>query len=130
MTARRLIARAPEGQTVLVVDDHAGFRAGIRRLLERQRYRVVEAVDGRDALARAVELRPDVALVDVHLPDLDGFAVASGLRSGGMTGVILLTSTHAVADYAERVSASAANGFVDKADLSAEVILAAVAAPR
>ena len=62
------------GVTVLIVDDHAGFRAHARRLLECEGYRVVgEAEDAESAVAAARAHEPALALVDVHLPDADGF---------------------------------------------------------
>src|SRR5690349_19372536 len=63
--------------SVLIVDDHPSFRASARRLLEAEGYLVVgEAPDGASALSRAAELAPDLVLLDVALPDQDGFEVA------------------------------------------------------
>lgn len=120
-------APAPRAQTVLVVDDHDGFRERMRRLLERHGYRVFEATDGAGAIASATRRVPDIALLDVHLPDMDGFAVAHGLRRDGMLGAILLISTHAEDDYVERIRTSSADGFINKADLSIETITAMLA---
>ena len=65
--------------SVLIVDDHSGFRRRARRLLEAEGYAVVgEAGDGADGVAAARELAPDLVLLDVNLPDTDGFAVARG----------------------------------------------------
>jgi len=62
--------------TLLLVDDHAGFRARARALLEAEGFDVVgEAVDGRSGVETAARLHPDVALVDIGLPDIDGFTV-------------------------------------------------------
>ena len=134
MTPAEPSARPTVAQTVLVVDDHDGFRAGIRRLLERHGYHVVEAVDGAQASARAAAVAPDLVLLDVHLPDVDGFTVATRLRRAGTAGAIVLTSTHPAIDYAARLRASTADGFIDKADLSAAAIAAVLArrpvAPR
>ena len=70
--------------TVLIVDDHPGFRASARMLLEAEGFDVVgEAGDGRSGLDAAAELQPDVVLLDIQLPDMDGFAVAAGLDSNG-----------------------------------------------
>lgn len=113
--------------TVLVVDDHDGFRARIGLLLERHGYRVLEAADGTSAIRRAADARPDVALVDVQLPDVDGFEVARRLRRAGTVRVILLTSTRPAGDYGDRVADSAADAFLDKAELSARAIAAALA---
>jgi len=115
--------------TVLVVDDHDGFRARTRRLLERDRYRVVEAADGAQAIARADAEHPDVVLLDVHLPDMTGFEVAAALRRAGGPARILLTSTHPANDYAQQISGSGADWFIDKADLSTAAIAALLAAP-
>ena len=66
---------------VLIVDDHPSFRASARRLLEAEGFAVVgEAGDGAEALARAAELDPELILLDVQLPDLDGFEVARRVR--------------------------------------------------
>jgi len=124
MTARSTGARLPRAQTVLVLDDHAGFRQSTRRLLERHRYRVVEAGDGASAVRELAASRPDLVLLDVHLPDADGFDVATRLRAMDSTPTIVLISTHPAADMADRLGGSAADGFIDKAELSASTIAA------
>ena len=105
-------------RTVLVVDDHAGFRELARTVLEEGGYSVVgEACDGVTALAANRRLRPDAVLLDVHLPDMDGFAVAAALGLERPPPRVVLTS----ADEDERVgsllSRSGALGFVPKAAL-------------
>jgi DNA-binding response OmpR family regulator len=110
-----------------VVDDHEGFRQQTRRLLERHAFRVVEACDGASAIRQAAAERPDLVLLDVHLPDIDGFEVATGLRAAGTVGAIVLISTHPAADMADRLRTSVADGFIDKADLSASTIAAMLA---
>jgi DNA-binding NarL/FixJ family response regulator len=105
--------------SVLIVDDHAGFRAAARRLLESEGYAVVgEAADGAGAIAAARELEPDVVLLDVQLPDLDGFAVASRLTGEGMRAAIVLVSSRDGDDYGSLASDSGARGFIAKSDLS------------
>jgi DNA-binding NarL/FixJ family response regulator len=106
-------------RTVLVVDDHAGFRARARLLLEAEGYEVIgEAADGETALAEAARLRPDVVLVDVQLPDLDGFDVASRLTGDGHAPAVVLTSSRDWSDSAELIVRSGARGFVPKDQLS------------
>jgi two-component system nitrate/nitrite response regulator NarL len=106
-------------RTVLVVDDHASFRELARALLEEGGYSVVgEAVDGVTALAACRRLRPDAVLLDVHLPDMDGFAVCAALGLERPAPRVVLTS----ADEDERVGSllhrSGALGFVAKAALA------------
>lgn len=107
----------------LVVDDHEGFRAAARRLLESEGWTVVgEATDGASALEAAAVLRPDVVLLDVGLPDIDGFAVAERL-AGGSADVVLVSSRDREA-FGERLAACAAVGFIAKGDLDGALLRA------
>ncbi len=112
------------GRTVLIVDDHPSFRASARRLLEAGGYKVLgEAEDGGAALAAAQRLRPDLVLLDVRLPDIDGFEVTRRLLdANGPTPQIVLTSSHDSFDLGEAIGASGARGFIAKSELSAEAI--------
>ena len=99
MCAARASARVSAmGATVLIVDDHAAFRASARALLESDGFEVVgEAADGA-SVAEAVErLRPAIVLLDVQLPDLDGFDVAARLPPGGP--VVVMTSTRSISAF-------------------------------
>jgi DNA-binding NarL/FixJ family response regulator len=111
-------------KTALIVDDHPSFRASARRMLEADGYDVVgEAEDSDAALAAAEQLRPDLVLLDVRLPDVDGFEVARRLlNADGRIPQIVLVSSHDSSDFGEAVSASGACGFVPKSELSAEAI--------
>jgi CheY-like chemotaxis protein len=109
--------------TVLIVDDHAGFRRMARRMLENGGFDVVaEAVDAAGALAAVHEHRPQLVLLDVQLPDLDGFAVAEALAVGAGPPVVVLTSSRSASDYGSRIGRSPAQGFVPKAELSGSVL--------
>jgi DNA-binding NarL/FixJ family response regulator len=115
------------GTTVMIVDDHPSFRASARRMLEADGYEVVgEAADGASALALALDLRPDLVLLDVQLPDLDGFDVAERLTAGDGAPAVVLTSSRDSADFGPLVARSGARGFVAKAELSGEAIAALV----
>jgi DNA-binding NarL/FixJ family response regulator len=110
--------------TVLIVDDHPSFRATARLLLESEGFDVVgEAADGTTGLRAARELQPDLVLLDVQLPDVDGFQVAAELTGGGAGPAVVLTSSRDEADFGPLVSASGARGFVPKAELSGEALL-------
>ena len=109
--------------TLLIVDDHAGFRSLARRLLTTGGFDVVgEAADGHAAVGAARTLRPDVVLVDVQLPDIDGFEVTARLRDGEAGPAVVLISTRDRADYGPRVDRCGARGFIPKAELSATAI--------
>jgi DNA-binding NarL/FixJ family response regulator len=117
--------------TLLIVDDHAGFRALARRLLGSGGFDVVaEAADGRAGVAAARELRPDVVLLDIQLPDIDGFEVLARLRDGPAGPAVVLTSTRDRADYGQRVDRSGASGFIPKAELSGAAVLAVIGSGR
>ena len=85
--------------TVLIVDDHAGFRATARLLLESEGYEVVgEAKDGASAIECARALAPELILLDVQLPDVDGFQVAAELTGGTGRPAVVITSSRDEAD--------------------------------
>jgi two-component system nitrate/nitrite response regulator NarL len=110
-------------ERVLIVDDHAGFRSMARRLLIAGDYDVVgEAADGTEAIHEVRKLRPDVVLLDIQLPDLDGFEVAQALADQQEPPVIVLISSRARTDYGTRVADSGVHGFIGKADLSARTL--------
>ena len=105
--------------TVLIVDDHPSFRASARMVLEAEGWTVVgEAADGAEGLRAAHELRPEVVLLDVQLPDIDGFDVASRLTSNGTAPAVILTSSRDPEDLGHQATRSGARGFVPKAQLS------------
>jgi DNA-binding NarL/FixJ family response regulator len=111
--------------TVLIVDDHAGFRATARALLAADGFEVVgEAEDGASALEAAGRLDPEVILLDVQLPDMDGFAVAGKLASNGRHFDIVLTSSRDASDFGPLVGCSGARGFVPKGELSGAALRA------
>ena len=113
--------------SVLIVDDHRSFRASARRLLEAEGFAVVgEAEDGHTAIAVAQRLHPDVVLIDVQLPDLDGFEVADRLAALGLGSAVVLTSSRAAADFGSLLAHSPARGFIPKAELSGATLAGVV----
>ena len=114
--------------SVLIVDDHAGFRSAARMLLEAEGYDVVaESATGGEALETASRLRPAIVLLDIGLPDLNGFEVAVRLIRADARLAVVLTSSRDESDYRPAVERSGARGFISKADLSGEAIAALAA---
>jgi len=104
---------------VLIVDDHPGFRARARALLESEGFEVVgEAGSGADGVRTARELAPDVVLLDVQLPDTDGFALTERLLSARPDRPVVLVSTRDRSDYGVLIDESGARGFLSKDELS------------
>jgi DNA-binding NarL/FixJ family response regulator len=101
-------------RSLLIVDDHEAFRSWAREVLAHEGFDVVgEAADGRSAIRLAEELRPEVVLFDIQLPDIDGFEVAQQIREA----TVVLTSGRAPEDFGGRLSTSP-HSFVRKDDLS------------
>jgi CheY-like chemotaxis protein len=114
------LGNADRGQIrCLIVDDNQPFLDAARLLLEREGVAVVGiATTSAEALRLDEELRPDVVLVDIRLGDENGFDLARRL-----SGRVILISTCAQSEYAEKIAASPAAGFVPKALLSAAAVL-------
>jgi DNA-binding NarL/FixJ family response regulator len=112
-------------KTILIVDDHPSFRGTARALLESEGFDVVgEAADGASAIAAVESLHPDVMLLDVHLPDIDGFEVAAALNKNGAPPAIVMTSSRDARDFGTLVEQSGARGFIAKAELSGATLSA------
>lgn len=110
--------------SILVVDDHAGFRASARLLLESQGFSVVgEAGDGASALAEVERLQPAVVLLDVQLPDIDGFEVAERIAAGENAPEVVLVSSRDRQDFGPLIDAAPVLGFLGKSDLSAQSLM-------
>ena len=114
--------------SVLIVDDHPGFRSMARVMLEAGGFVVVgEAGEGVEAYRLATDLRPDVVLLDIQLPGVDGFGVAQRLLALPAPPAVVLISTRDAADYGARIDASGAIGFINKARLSGDTLRATLA---
>jgi len=114
--------------TVLIVDDHPSFRATARRLLQSEGFDVVgEAENGAEAVEKARELHPELVLLDVQLPDLNGFEVARTLGHNGGSPAVVLVSSRDATDYGDLITTCGARGFIPKAELSGATIRALLA---
>lgn len=107
---------------VIIVDDHPVIRFAVKMLLEKNGLEVVAETDnGVDALAKVRELEPDLVLLDIGLPKIDGFQVIERLRSLNMPLKILVLTSQATAHFAQRCQQTGADGFVTKTDDLAEL---------
>jgi CheY-like chemotaxis protein len=119
------------GATLLLVDDNTAFRAQARLLLEAAGFIVVgEAADGEEALAAVTRLQPDVVLLDVVLPDLDGFTVCERLARSESSPTVVLTSSRPESSYRRRLHRSTARGFIAKSQLTGPGLAALIGSSR
>jgi two-component system nitrate/nitrite response regulator NarL len=101
---------------VLVADDHPVVRKGLQSCLARQESLklVGEAADGEEALQKALELTPDVILLDISMPRRDGLAVTTALRKDAPHTKVLILSMHSNREYLFRIIQAGAHGYVSK----------------
>ena len=112
-------------RTVLIVDDHGPYRVSARAMLEAEGFVVVgEAGSGADALTQADALKPAVVLLDIQLPDHDGFEVAERLAGSAHPPAVVLISSRSAQTYAARLIGARARGFITKSQLSGAAITA------
>src|SRR5918999_973556 len=108
---------------IVIVDDDPSFLATVRILLEAEGFVVIgEALNGLDGVATVRELEPDIALVDVNLPDIDGFEVVERLADGERSPPVVLTSIRSAADFGDLVETSRARAFIPKSDITGEAL--------
>lgn len=115
--------------SLLIVDDHASFRALAHTVLSIEGFDVTgEAEDGESALEQVELLHPDVVLLDVQLPGIDGFEVARRLSRQSAPPCVVLTSGREATDYGERLRLAPVAGFISKSELSGAALAALVEA--
>jgi DNA-binding NarL/FixJ family response regulator len=113
--------------TVLIVDDHADFRVSAGELLESEGFDVVgAAADAREAIELTLHRRPEIVLLDIQLPDRDGFAVAEQLAEEVEPPQVVLISSRDAAAYGRRVAEAPVRGFIAKRDLTGAALAALV----
>ena len=111
--------------TVLIVDDHAAFRTSARALLQAEGFDVIgEATDGAEAVEAVAVMRPEIVLLDIQLPDVDGLAVAEQLAMAPDPPTVVLISSRDAAAYGARLRSTPARGFIPKSGLSGEALAA------
>lgn len=109
---------------VLLVDDHALVREGLRRLLKDcgDIEVVGEASGGQEALRMVRKLRPDIVIMDLSMPDLDGIETTKRIVDEGLQARVLILTMHATEEYAVRLLQAGAHGFVGKGALGQEFV--------
>jgi DNA-binding NarL/FixJ family response regulator len=116
--------------TILIVDDDPRFRAQARDVLAADGFVVIgEAVDGTSGLEAAQALQPDFVLLDIGLPDIDGFEVATALAVNGPPPLVVLTSSRDARAYGRRLTNGHVLGFIPKERISGSVIRALLDRP-
>jgi DNA-binding NarL/FixJ family response regulator len=115
-------------RTLFIVDDHPQFRSFARALLDAEGFDVTgEAEDGETAVEAVERLNPDVVLLDIQLPGIDGFEVAERLARLPGGPRVVLTSSREATDYGTRISDAPVRGFIAKRELSGQNLVALVA---
>lgn len=110
-------------QKLLIVDDHDGFRAHAGALLRGESYDVIgEAENGISGVEAVRLLRPELVLVDVQLPDIDGFEVARRILDDPSAPAVILISSRDRGDYGSCISRCGAAGFISKGELGRAAI--------
>lgn len=114
-------------RTVLIVDDHEAFRQSASAMLDAEGFDVIgQAADGPEGLAQAELLRPEVVLLDIQLPGVDGFTVAERLAALPHAPRVVLISSRESSAYGHRLGDAPARGFIAKRELSGEALAALV----
>lgn len=112
--------------SILLADDHDIVRQGIRRLLEREAHLQIcgEATSGRDAVRKAADLRPDVVILDLTMPELNGLDATRQIRRATPDVEVLIFTMHATEQLVREVAAAGARGYVLKSDRTSQLVAA------
>ncbi len=114
--------------SLLLVDDHADFREFARLLLEAEGFEVVgSAESGEEAVTEAARLSPDLVLLDVHLPGIDGFTTAERLAELDEPPVVVLISSRAARSFGAKLEQAPVRGFLTKQELSGATLSSLIA---
>lgn len=110
--------------TVLIVDDQAPFRDVARMVVDMtDGFEVVgEAVDGTSGVAAATELQPTLVLMDLNMPDIDGFEATRRIRLASPSTRVLMLSTHDPADFRDQARGAGASDFISKSTFDPDVL--------
>src|SRR5512138_3685208 len=112
--------------SILVADDHVVVRKGVRALLESQpKWKVTaEASNGNDAVEKAIRLRPDLVIMDLSMPELNGLDATALLLKANPNARVLILSMHNSEDLIRKTLNSGARGYVLKSDAERDLVTA------
>jgi DNA-binding NarL/FixJ family response regulator len=113
---------------ILVVEDHAPFRRLICTALQRREFQIIEAADGLDAVQQAEELQPDLILLDINLPKLDGFEVAQQIPRLAPSARLLFMSQESSPAIVRKALSLGARGYIHKMYAATDLLSAIDAA--
>ncbi|MCX7725156.1 MAG: response regulator [Thermodesulfovibrio sp.] len=101
---------------ILIVDDNEDSRELVKKILKKHEYEVIEAVDGEDAIAKAIAYRPDLILMDISIPKIDGYEVTRRLkqRPDFKNIPIIAFTAHAMRGDQEKALQAGCNGYISK----------------
>ncbi len=104
------------GKRILYIEDNPDNRLLVRRVLQVEGYTIFEAVDGHEGLAKAAELQPDLILMDINLPEIDGYEVTARLKQlPGMSRVpIIAVTANVMKGDREKTLAAGCDGYIQK----------------
>ena len=125
-SARSSVARDRDEMkpTVVVVEDHPGCMEDVTKLIASDYEVVAVATDGRRGLAAALRCRPDVVILDISLPQLDGISAAREMRRNGLSSKILFLTVHEELEFREGAFRAGADGYVFKTHMHSDILLA------
>src|SRR3981189_1591513 len=120
------MARGTKRLRILVADDHELVRRGIRGQLSARRGWIIvgEARNGREAVEKASKLKPDVAIVDISMPELDGLQATRQIREATPSTEVVILTMHESKQMVRRVLEAGARGYVLKSDLATHLVKA------
>lgn len=114
--------------TVVLADDHTGVRESVSKLIKEEFRILATAANGVQAVAAAIRVRPNVVVLDISMPEMDGLDAARAIRNAGLESKILFLTVDLDKDHLERAFEAGANGFVLKGRMCVELIPAMRAA--
>jgi CheY-like chemotaxis protein len=126
-SSRSSMAGETQGEmkpTVVIVEDHLGCMNDLTKLIASDYEVVAVATDGKRGLTAALRCRPDVVILDISLPQLDGISAAREMRRNGLNSKILFLTVHEEPEFKEGAFRAGADGYVFKTHMASDILLA------